>query len=105
MFKPGTVIFFDGQGVIDPDCASETASFAAAEFAASPGIAGSYTGDFAALVKGWGIKYFNPSELLTMSGSHNSPGSPAFGKNAFPPREMWPVIRPSIVAWINCVCC
>lgn len=99
LFLTDEVKFFEKGGIVDPDAtdgAPPTAISAASAGPASGG--GDYLSDFAAAVESWGLRHFRPTELLALGASHASPGSPAFGRNSRPPRDMWDNIRPTITA-------
>jgi lysozyme len=89
LFVTGEVQLFDGHGVVDPDEAAP----ADGEPVAAPAVE-----EFAALVGSWNLRHFRPSELLMLGAAHTTAGSPAFGRNAHPPRALWDNIRPTVLA-------
>lgn len=99
LFLTGTLNFFDGHGIVDPDDDLDLASYVAGRsLAATGGGATDAREDFATLFSSWGITHFTASELLTMGGSHATPGSSGFQKNTIPPSGLWRNIRQTVVA-------
>ena len=45
--------------------------------------------DFDAFIKSLGLKNFSTDEFLILGGGHNAPGGACFGKNTYPPRNVW----------------
>lgn len=45
-----------------------------------------------------GVTKFSASEVGYLGGSHNSPGTACFDKNALPPKSMWRAMEPTILA-------
>ena len=98
LFLTDEVKFFEKGGIVDPDAGDGATDSSGSTASAGAATAGDYLEDFTALVESWNLRHFRPTELLALGGSNASPGSPAFGRNSRPPREMWNNIRPTITA-------
>lgn len=44
---------------------------------------------FSDRVYSWNLRYFRPYEFLVLGGSHGDPNRPGYGKNTYPPEELW----------------
>lgn len=110
LFKTGTLDFFDGHGAQTaaapaaptpqpapapmPDPMPAPApNPAPAAGAASPH---QYASDLSATLAAWGIKHFSAAELMELGSSNSTPGSPAYGTNSLPPRDLWPNMKLTI---------
>ncbi|ABD55238.1 glycoside hydrolase family protein [Jannaschia sp. CCS1] len=108
LFNTGEVDFFDGHGVQtvapDPASPSDTPPEPAPQPTPTPvprptpnaTSPHQYAADLNATLVAWGVTHFNAAELMEMGASNATPGSPAYGTNALPPRDVWDNMRRTI---------
>ncbi|WP_209425811.1 caspase family protein [Pararhodobacter sp. SW119] len=84
---PTAAGFLRGEEGDEPDDAPSPATRSAGTRSAS--ASWPQYGAFRDFITGLGLKHFKPEEFLMLGGSHGDSGSACFGKNQFPPSDLW----------------